>query len=274
MRDYSIYYAKEQGRRLPCFCFDSVSSTNDVAKTLLHRGKCGEDAFAVLAAEQCSGRGRMGRTFVSPRGKGIYMTLVRKAGNVADVSPAGCFSALAVCDLLGQVFGLDCTLKWPNDVLAGGKKICGILPESVVAANGERYVLIGTGINVLTDETDLGDLQEIATSVLLETEKGSINLSFCGNTAKAIRRLGGVLALGTDEIVRRFLAGDEDLAGVYSERLSTIGKEVGFSGEDGAALTGKAVGVTSDAALQVYVNGVMHTVRWGEVTSQPEVRRN
>lgn len=274
MRDYSIYYAKEQGRRLPCFCFDSVSSTNDVAKTLLHRGKCGEDAFAVLAAEQCSGRGRMGRTFVSPRGKGIYMTLVHKAGNVADVSPAGCFSALAVCDLLGQVFGLDCTLKWPNDVLAGGKKICGILPESVVAANGERYVLIGTGINVLTDETDLGDLQEIATSVLLETEKGSINLSFCGNTAKAIRRLGGVLALGTDEIVRRFLAGDEDLAGEYSERLSTIGKEVGFSGEDGAALTGKAVGVTSDAALQVYVNGVMHTVRWGEVTSQPEVRRN
>lgn len=274
MRDYSIYYAKEQGRRLPCFCFDSVSSTNDVAKTLLHRGKCGEDAFAVLAAEQCSGRGRMGRTFVSPRGKGIYMTLVRKAGNVADVSPAGCFSALAVCDLLGQVFGLDCTLKWPNDVLAGGKKICGILPESVVAANGERYVLIGTGINVLTDETDLEDLQEIATSVLLETEKGSINLSFCGNTAKAIRRLGGVLALGTDEIVRRFLAGDEDLAGEYSERLSTIGKEVGFSGEDGAALTGKAVGVTSDAALQVYVNGVMHTVRWGEVTSQPEVRRN
>ena len=274
MRDYSIYYAKEQGRRLPCFCFDSVSSTNDVAKTLLHRGKCGEDAFAVLAAEQCSARGRMGRTFVSPRGKGIYMTLVRKAGNVADVSPAGCFSALAVCDLLEQVFGLDCTLKWPNDVLAGGKKICGILPESVVAANGERYVLIGTGINVLTDETDLGDLQEIATSVLLETEKGSINLSFCGNTAKAIRRLGGVLALGTDEIVRRFLAGDEDLAGEYSERLSTIGKEVGFSGEDGAALTGKAVGVTSDAALQVYVNGVMHTVRWGEVTSQPEVRRN
>ena len=167
MRDYSIYYAKEQGRRLPCFCFDSVSSTNDVAKTLLHRGKCGEDAFAVLAVEQCSGRGRMGRIFVSPRGKGIYMTLVRKAGNIADVSPAGCFSALAVCDLLGQVFGLDCTLKWPNDVLAGGKKICGILPESVVAANGERYVLIGTGINVLTDETDLGDLQEIATSVLL-----------------------------------------------------------------------------------------------------------
>ncbi len=274
MRDYCLYYAKEQGRRLPCFCFDSVISTNAVAKTLLHRGKCGEDAFAVLSAEQCSGRGRMGRTFVSPRGKGIYMTLVRKAAGVADVSPAGCFSALAVCDLLGQVFGLDCTLKWPNDVLAGGKKICGILPESVVAANGERYVLIGTGINVLTDETDLGDLQEIATSVLLETEKGSINLSFCGNTAKAIRRLGGVLALGTDEIVRRFLAGDEDLAGEYAARLATLGTEVGFSGADGERLTGKAVGVTPDAALQVYAGGAVHTVRWGEITSQPEVRRN
>ena len=127
---------------------------------------------------------------------------------------------------------------------------------------------------MLTDETDLGDLQEIATSVLLETEKGSINLSFCGNKTKALRKLGGALALMTDDTVRRYLAGDEDLAGEYSERLSTIGKEVGFSGEDGAALTGKAVGVTPDAALQVYVNGVMHTVRWGEVTSQPEVRRN
>ena len=268
MRDYSIYYAKEQGRRLPCFCFDSVSSTNDVAKTLLHRGKCGEDAFAVLAAEQCSGRGRMGRTFVSPRGKGIYMTLVRKAGNVADVSPAGCFSALAVCDLLGQVFGLDCTLKWPNDVLA--KKICGILPESVVAANGERYVLIGTGINVLTDETDLGGLQEIATSVLLETEKGSINLDFCGNKTKALRKLGGALALMTDDTVRRYLAGDA----TYAARLATLGTEVGFSGANGERLTGKAVGVTPDAALQVYAGGAVHTVRWGEVTSQPEVRRN
>lgn len=274
MRDYSIYYAKEQGRRLPCFCFRTVTSTNDTAKTLLHGGEVREECFAVLAEEQTAGRGRMGRAFVSPRGKGIYMTLVRKAAGVADVSPAGCFSALAVCDLLGQVFGLDCTLKWPNDVLAGGKKICGILPESVVAANGERCVLIGTGINVLTDETDLGDLQEIATSVLLETEKGSINLAFCGNKTKALRKLGGALALMTDEIVRRFLAGDEDLAGEYAARLATLGTEVGFSGANGERLTGKAVGVMSDAALQVYAGGAVHTVRWGEVTSQPEVRRN
>ena len=115
MRDYGMDYAKEQGRQLPCCCFRTVPSTNDTAKTLLHGGEVREECFAVLAEEQTAGRGRMGRTFVSPRGKGIYMTLVRKAAGVADVSPAGCFSALAVCDLLGQVFGLDCTLKWPND---------------------------------------------------------------------------------------------------------------------------------------------------------------
>lgn len=274
MRDYDIYYAREQGRRLPCFCFRTVTSTNDTAKALLHGGEAGGECFAVLAEEQTAGRGRMGRAFVSPRGKGIYMTLVRRAAGVADVSPAGCFSALAVCALVEEVFGVDCALKWPNDVLSGGKKICGILPESVVAADGERYVLIGTGVNIFTDESDFGQLQNIATSVLLETEKGSINLSFCGNKTKALRKLGGALALLTDGTVRRYLSGDATLAGEYAARLATLGTEVVFSGADGERLTGKAVGVTPDAALQVYAGGAVHTVRWGEVTSQPELRHS
>lgn len=274
MRNGGTFYAKEQGRRLPCFCFRSVSSTNDVAKTILREGKCREDAFAVLAEEQTAGRGRMERSFVSPRNKGVYVTLVRRAEKEIDVSPAGCFSALAVCDLLEKAFGISCTLKWPNDVLAGGKKICGILPESVCVAGKGRYVLIGTGVNILTDGTDFGELAQIATSALLYSENEGINFVLRGNPAKAMRKLGGALALGTDDTVRAFLQGDDTLVERYSARLATIGTEVSFAGDDGERLTGKAVGVTSDAALQVYVGGVVRTVRWGEVISQPALRQN
>lgn len=274
MRYNGIFYAKEQGRRLPCFCFRSVSSTNDVAKLILHEGRCDEDAFAVLAGEQTAGRGRMGRGFLSPRDKGIYVTLVRRVENEVDVSPAGCFSALAVCNLLENAFGIYCTLKWPNDVLVGGKKICGILPESVYVAGKGRYMLIGTGVNVLADGYDFGELTQIATSVLLYSEKEGINFVLRGNPAKAMRKLGGALALGTDREVRAFLAGDASLAERYAARLSTIGTEVSFAGDDGERLTGKAVGVTSDAALQVYVNGAVRTVRWGEVVSQPALKQD
>ena len=221
MRDYSIYYAKEQGRRLPCFCFDSVSSTNDVAKTLLHRGKCGEDAFAVLAAEQCSGRGRMGRTFVSPRGKGIYMTLVRKAGNVADVSPAGCFSALAVCDLLGQVFGLDCTLKWPNDVLAGGKKICGILTESSLSSDGGSfdYVIVGIGVNLVAVFSGT-EVENIAGGIY---GKNSVPPDICKVknrlTAEIVNNLVRLCPGGTVRKTKSFVK-------KYRSKLFIIGKNV------------------------------------------------
>lgn len=273
MRKPGKYYAKKQGGKLPCFCFDEVTSTSDAAKLIIHEGGA-EEVFAVIAAEQSAGRGRMGRRFVSPRDKGIYLTLARRVARDGDYSPLGCFVSLAVCRFVEETFGVPCTLKWPNDVLSGGRKICGILPESVYGAGGERYVLVGMGVNVLTTEEDFGELAKIATSVLSESRKSDINLVLRGNTRAALIKLGGALAVLADETAGRWLAGDAGLVREYEERLGTVGEDVEFDASDGKRCRGRAVGVTADGALTVFSDGTMYTVRWGEVVTRADEARD
>ena len=147
MRKPGKYYAKKQGGKLPCFCFDEVTSTSDAAKLIIHEGGA-EEVFAVIAAEQSAGRGRMGRRFVSPRDKGIYLTLARRVAREGDYSPLGCFVSLAVCRFVEETFGVPCTLKWPNDVYWRDMKISGTLSECAVSGGLVGGCVIGTGVNV------------------------------------------------------------------------------------------------------------------------------
>lgn len=163
--DYTTY--AKQGRQLPCFCYKSVTSTNLTAKEMLRAGKVA-DEFAVISREQTGGRGRYDRKFLSLAGKGMYVTYVARVPSDVDVSPLGGLCALCVTDLLYEVFEIQSLIKWPNDVLSGGRKICGILPECVYSADGGKYVLLGIGVNLFYTEQDFGDLRDIATSVALQ----------------------------------------------------------------------------------------------------------
>ncbi len=140
-----------------------LPSTNDYAKQKRTEG----ENLIVIAAAQSGGRGTKGRSFDSGEG-GLYMSILTFPENVRA---KGAFTimqnaAAAVCETL-VAFGLQPTLKWPNDVLVGGKKICGILIENTFLGEWVRSSVVGIGLNIRNALPR--ELQEIATSIALET---------------------------------------------------------------------------------------------------------
>jgi BirA family transcriptional regulator, biotin operon repressor / biotin---[acetyl-CoA-carboxylase] ligase len=146
--------------------FDAVGSTNDEAKALARDG-AGEGTL-VWAREQKSGRGRRGRAWQSPPGN-FYLSLVmRPEGAPSEAAQLGFIAALGLGDALGALCGAALRLryKWPNDVLAGGRKLAGILLESETAAlDRVDFVVIGVGVNIATAP---GDVEYPATSLVAE----------------------------------------------------------------------------------------------------------
>lgn len=146
--------------------YETLGSTNQEAKKLALEGL--RDGTVVIANEQTAGKGRRGRSWVSPPGTGIWMTLLLRP----DIQPQHAsmvtlVAGLAVCEVIREVTGLEAEIKWPNDIVLNGKKICGLLTEMNSEIDYINFVVIGIGINVnvagFPDE-----LEGIATSLLLE----------------------------------------------------------------------------------------------------------
>lgn len=221
--------------------------------------------FSVAAAEQTAGRGRMTRTFFSPADCGLYLSFVSEAGE--RFTRFGVLAALAVKELLYEYFRIPVAFKWPNDVLAEGKKICGILPESVVAADGSRRVVIGAGVNLFEEERDFGELADVATSAVLCCKNEELKLGFMQDKRAFLHdaavRLTELLSRAAD-----LERAGEDLLPDYRASLATLGRRVSFSGADGAPRTGVAADVAEDGALLVETAEGLLRVGWGEVTEQ------
>lgn len=147
---------------------DSVDSTNLYAK------KKAENPFregtVVIADEQTVGRGRLGRHWVSTKGKGIWMTIMLKPDIMpSDAPKLSIVAALAVANALRSCCQIDAKIKWPNDIVAGGKKLCGILTEMSAEDDEIKYVIIGIGINVNMEAEDFGqEVSCVATSIRIE----------------------------------------------------------------------------------------------------------
>ncbi|GMO58401.1 MAG: biotin--[acetyl-CoA-carboxylase] ligase [Treponemataceae bacterium] len=173
--------AKIENLSKKIFVFDEVDSTNTVArdfaeKTIADFGESGNaDPFAVFIAErQKAGRGRLGRSFFSPSGNGIYMSVLFFVPDFAALTAPGiytCAAAVAVCEAIEACCGKICGIKWVNDVYLHEKKICGILTEGVTDASGTiRAVVCGIGINVY--ESDFpDDIAQKAGALLQNAEK-------------------------------------------------------------------------------------------------------
>lgn len=147
--------------------FDTINSTNKMAKEIAH--KQGE-GVVIVAEEQIEGRGRLGRTWDSPRGKGIYFSIILKPQvHPMKVSKLTLVGAAAVHLALEEI-GIKSTIKWPNDILINGKKVCGILTEMSSELNMINHVVMGIGINVNLDRNEIPkDLQDKATSLKIES---------------------------------------------------------------------------------------------------------
>jgi BirA family biotin operon repressor/biotin-[acetyl-CoA-carboxylase] ligase len=152
-------------------CFPEVDSTNNRAKTLAEAGA--PEGTVVFAEAQASGRGRRGRAWFSRPGSGIYMSLVLRPDMPPVEAPRiTLMSSVAVAEALIDAVSLEVKIKWPNDLLAGGKKIAGILTEISTEMDSINYVIVGIGINVGHRPEDFPpDIRKTAGSIFSETGK-------------------------------------------------------------------------------------------------------
>ncbi|MBQ8923823.1 MAG: biotin--[Lachnospiraceae bacterium] len=145
--------------------YDETDSTNNQAKLLINTASSEPVSNTLIVADcQTGGRGRAGRSFSSPSGDGIYMSLILKPDlDVSDISGITLLCAVAIHKALSKYHKIKTNIKWPNDVLISGKKISGILTEYL-----DGYVIPGIGINVNNKSFDAA-ISEVATSIYLET---------------------------------------------------------------------------------------------------------
>ncbi|HVF88577.1 MAG TPA: biotin--[acetyl-CoA-carboxylase] ligase [Blastocatellia bacterium] len=147
--------------------FDSLPSTNDRAREMALAGAA--EGTAIVAARQTAGRGRMGRLWSSPPGEGLYLSVIlRPRVRPPDASVITLAAAVAVAETLSADFGARADIKWPNDVLVGGRKICGILVESAVEGDRIQHAVLGIGVNLAQTEFP-EEIRRTATSLLIET---------------------------------------------------------------------------------------------------------
>ncbi len=170
------------------FTFGRVTSTNDVAVSLARGGS--PEGTLVIADEQARGRGRLGRVWFSPPSCGLWFSIILRPSLSAEGSATISLAAAAgVAESLEEAYGNKTQIKWPNDVLAGGKKICGILSEAEFVDNRVKFVVVGIGINVLTGKDQFPeDIVDIATSVAIETGR---EVSRTGVLARVVNAIEG-----------------------------------------------------------------------------------
>jgi len=195
---------------------DRVDSTNAVLKRLAESGEA--EGRVVIANEQTFGKGRMGRSFYSPPGSGIYISLLLRpklsAANSLLITTA---AAVAVCRAIEDVSGRKAAIKWVNDIYCGGKKVCGILTEASMDFESGMlsYAVLGIGINIARPEGGFPrELEEIATSIYEDMP--------CSSEVRS--RLAANVLDGFLEIYRNLPS--KSFMGEYRQRSFVIGKEI------------------------------------------------
>ena len=237
-------------------CLDTVDSTNNELK---RRADTAPDGLAVLAQEQTGGRGRLGRSFVSPAGKGLYLSvLLRPQCVLADAGMLTAWTAVAVCRALERCCGVRAGIKWPNDIMLEGRKLCGILTELELEAETAalRHVIVGVGINVSQDAADFGP------------EVAPVAISLAQALGRAPRRsqLAAEVLSALDDLYRAFPAQKADYLARYRALCVTAGRAVRVL-RPGQVRTGTAEAVNEDFALLVrWDNGEQEALSSGEVS--------
>ena len=198
-------------------CLDCVSSTNKLLHDMAYEGA--PDGQVVVANEQTGGRGRMGRTFYSPADQGIYLSmLLRPEGLPADATALTAWAAVAICNAIESVCGIRPGIKWVNDLVMNGHKICGILTEMSVESETGRiqYVMIGAGINVNEEPRDFPEeLQSVASSIRTVTGK-------CCSRAQ----LAAEIICEMDRLRFAWPAGHADYLEAYRRDSVVTGREI------------------------------------------------
>jgi len=222
--------------------YHRVGSTNNVLKEMAEKGA--PEGTVVVAELQETGRGRMGRNWSSPEGKGIYLSLLlRPPVSPQHTSPLTLLAAVAACCGISSVSSrFSPGIKWPNDLLIGGRKVCGILCEIKAEIDLVHYFVAGIGINVNMGPEDFPpELRQTATSLLLENEGAAVSrLGVAAGVLQHFDELyANYLEKGTDAVLPRWL-----------EHNITLGRSVRIQGP-GFSFAGTARELDDNGALVV-----------------------
>ena len=223
--------------------YDSIDSTNNEAKRRADHGIC-----LYATTHQTAGRGRRGHSFYSPKDTGLYMTLsLPLSASTANVQKITCAAAVAVCEAVSSLSGIDPQIKWVNDIYVDGKKAAGILTELVSDSDKRpRAVIIGIGMNLCTERFP----EEFAASA---GNLGDIEINaLCGTvTAKLIDCYAHL--------------DDNSILEKYKERSFCIGRTIRYTQNEIIHIA-TAIDIDDGGGLIVEENGTLTTLNSGEIS--------
>ena len=231
---------------------ESVKSTNTTVKDLAKNGA--PEGYVLTAAQQTNGRGRMNRVFFSPKGTGLYCSILLRPTVPLPPAALTCMSAVAVSETIDR-FQIDNQIKWVNDVYVNGKKAVGILTEGAFASDGSyQYAVIGIGVNLFQPIDGFPEnIRDIATSVFSAAPDDALRKTFLHRMLQRIKYYYEQLP-------------ETPFLPFYRERQMIYHRSILFSDADGIK-RGTAVGIDDAFRLLVQTaNGAVHTVERGDVS--------
>lgn len=237
--------------------FDTIDSTNTRAKLLAENGA--PQGTILIADTQTGGRGRRGRSFHSPAGTGIYLSLILRPNCFPDeLMHLTCAAAVSVCDAVEDVTGLRPGIKWINDLVFGKRKLAGILTELGFQSGTGRvaYAVIGIGINCCQSIEDFPpDIRDMAGSLYTATEKSVSREQVAASILLQLQKMNDTLLSGKDAMMEH-----------YRKDCVTLGKEISLVRGD-EIRHGTALTIDPQGALVVrFPDGHTEAVNSGEVS--------
>jgi BirA family biotin operon repressor/biotin-[acetyl-CoA-carboxylase] ligase len=246
------------------YYFENINSTNTFAKQIAAKG-C-RDGALVIADIQSEGRGRQGRVWESKDKKGIWMSVVLKP-NIAPIKVQVITLGVSVAVIKGimNTTGIIGEIKWPNDILLNGKKVCGILTEMQIKQGYIDYIVVGIGLNVTHSPEDFqSELSKKATSlkIYMDTFKKNQTQLKRSDIIKSI-------LFELEEIYSFIKKGKiKKIINAWKEYSTTLGKEIKVL-EKNREYLGKALYITDEGSLVVMdANGIKHTLISEEISVQ------
>ena len=239
--------------------FDTVDSTNDTLKELAENGA--PEGTCVLAFCQLKGHGRSGRSFYSPDGGNLYMSLLLRPGDPKSFDMITVTAAVAVVSAIKETFSADTGIKWVNDIYHDGKKVCGIIATAYNVGTKDVYIILGIGVNIYKSSHIPEDIKGIYGSLFPE----EIDLSESARRDSAIALCKSIIKNFSYYYDRCLY---KDVISLYRKYCIVIGKKVEYlSGE--RTVAAKVVDIDDKGHIVLDENGIIKTYGDGEIRIIP-----
>ena len=235
--------------------FDTVDSTNITLSGMAAEGA--PEGTCVVAFCQKAGQGRSGRSFYSPPGGNLYMSLLLKPSDRTVFDMITVYAAVSVVQAIGDMLGVRCGIKWVNDIYRGSRKVCGIVAQAHNYGSADEYVILGIGINIYEDENVPAGISK---------RYGSVTGRSCDIPEDAAKEQAVVLARRIISCFSYYYDGVKNAEAVvrYREGSIVTGKTVEYiSGEE--VRIAKVAGIDDNAGIMLEIDGETKTYRDGEI---------